>query len=207
MSVWRNLYFNLIAPGYALLRQPGADEREAVRRLLSPPAAARLLDAGSGAGQHARDLLRHCPEARVTAVEPAFLFRALSLASTAVQGLRGRLDHRAASVTRLPFPDDWFDGALCLFVLWAVKDRKKALSELHRVLKPGAVLVLGEFAQGPGGTDAPGRRQLRLPFGHAPLSGPEDLAALVAPLFAVDVLESRPYALLARCLPVKPDRP
>jgi ubiquinone/menaquinone biosynthesis C-methylase UbiE len=196
MNAARQLYFNLIAPGYSLCRRPGWEEREMVRRLLSPPPDGRLLDLGSGPGHHARDLLRRCPALQVTAVEPAWLFRVLSRAAAWAGGLSGRLDHSPASAERLPFPDASFAGALCLFVLWAVKERSQVLAELARVIRPGGTLVLGEFVQ-----------PVRLPFGHPPWAGAAELAAFIAPHFAVAETVQQAGALFVACRTVRPGWP
>jgi predicted SAM-dependent methyltransferase len=42
-----------------------------------------------------------------------------------------------ADITELPFPDASFDVILCSHVLEHVEDDRKAMRELHRVLKPG----------------------------------------------------------------------
>lgn len=209
MRPGRRLYFNLIAPLYALLRRPSAAESALVDRLLAVPEQAEILDLGSGAGHQARALLRRHAKLRVTEVEPAVLFRVLSrlfLAGEA-RSLRLRSTRLAAAAERLPLPDHAFDGAVCLFVLWAVEERGRVLAELSRVLKPGAALVLGEFASGaesPGGARA---QAPRLPFGHPPLTHAAELRAMVAPYFTVDEVVRRPRALYARCLPATPDRP
>lgn len=194
MDPWRRLYFNLIAPVYTVARRPGRDELEIIRQLLAPPAQGRILDLGAGAGHHARRLLWQHPDLRVTALEPALLFRVISRTLAAAAGLQRRLDHRSETAERLPFPDGCFDGALCLFVLWSIRDPRLALKELSRVLKPGAPLVVGEFAQA-----SPPGRQVRLPFGRPPLGGQEDLAALVEPYFDVEDTVLRSNALFARC--------
>ena len=49
----------------------------------------------------------------------------------------------------LPFPDDRFDGALCTWVLCSLPDPLAALTELARVLKPGAALHLVEHGLAP----------------------------------------------------------
>jgi ubiquinone/menaquinone biosynthesis C-methylase UbiE len=201
MNPWRSLYFNLIAPGYALVRRPGAVERALVRRLLAPPPAGRLLEVGAGAGYHARDLLRHHPELTITAVEPAFLFRLVNAAAARAAGLSGRLTQLDGAVELLPCPAGAFDAALCLFVLWAVEDRAQAVAELGRVVKPGGRLVIAEFAKPapfavrPDGR--PEKRGVRLPFGHAPLEGPEELSALLAPDYVLEEQVRQPHALFA----------
>ena len=49
----------------------------------------------------------------------------------------------------LPFPDDRFDAALCTWVLCSLPDPLAALTELARVLKPGATLHLVEHGLAP----------------------------------------------------------
>ncbi len=51
---------------------------------------------------------------------------------------------RSGSVTALPYPDASFDRAMCLDVLehLTFEDQPRALAELHRVLKPGAQLLV-----------------------------------------------------------------
>jgi SAM-dependent methyltransferase len=45
-------------------------------------------------------------------------------------------------VTDIPFPDDRFDVILCSHVLEHVQDDRRAMQELHRVLRPGGWAVL-----------------------------------------------------------------
>lgn len=45
----------------------------------------------------------------------------------------------------LPYPDDGFDGAFLVTVLGEIPDQGAALRELHRVIKPGGRLVVGEL--------------------------------------------------------------
>ena len=49
----------------------------------------------------------------------------------------------------LPFPDDRFDAALCTWVLCGIPDPRAALSEVARVLKPGATLHFVEHGLAP----------------------------------------------------------
>jgi len=45
---------------------------------------------------------------------------------------------------RLPFDDGVFDSALMVNVLFLLDDRRAVLEELRRVLRPAAILVIGE---------------------------------------------------------------
>lgn len=52
-------------------------------------------------------------------------------------------DVRVASLLNMPFNDETFDIILCNHVLEHIPQFKLALAELHRVLKPGGLLVVG----------------------------------------------------------------
>ena len=49
----------------------------------------------------------------------------------------------------LPFPDDRFDAALCTWVLCAIPGADRVLTEVARVLKPGATLHFVEHGLAP----------------------------------------------------------
>lgn len=48
---------------------------------------------------------------------------------------------------KLPFPDNYFDGVCVSFGLRNMTHKNLALSEMHRVLKPGGVLMVLEFSK------------------------------------------------------------
>lgn len=52
----------------------------------------------------------------------------------------------AGDATRLPFADNSFDATTISFALRNVQDTAVALSELHRVTKPGGKVVICEFS-------------------------------------------------------------
>jgi len=102
----------------------------------APEASARnsrWLDAGCGAGTYSRFLASG--ERQVTAVDYSM---------PTVRKARERSGEgvawATADVTRLPFANASFDGALCFGVMQALSSPQKALSELRRVLVPGGVL-------------------------------------------------------------------
>jgi len=55
-----------------------------------------------------------------------------------------------APAEALPFSDGAFDAATVAFGLRNVPDRRQALSEMHRVLRPGGRAVVLEFTTPPG---------------------------------------------------------
>jgi SAM-dependent methyltransferase len=98
---------------------------------------ARVLDLGAGTGKLTRPLLAAGLD--VVAVEPMERMRA---ALAAAVGAERALDGRAEA---LPFPDASLEGAVCGEAFhWF--DGERAAAELHRVLRPGAGLVLSWLA-------------------------------------------------------------
>lgn len=104
----------------------------------------RFLDAGAGFGRHAFEAARQgatvfaldWAQDEVVATRNMFslMVDAHEVPATTVGGaLRG-------DATRLPFADDTFDCVVTSEVLEHIQDDVSAISELHRVLKPGGTL-------------------------------------------------------------------
>ncbi|MCZ8321119.1 MAG: class I SAM-dependent methyltransferase [Novosphingobium sp.] len=49
----------------------------------------------------------------------------------------------------IPFADNSFDSVVCTYTLCSVDDPARTLSELHRVLRPGGVLLFAEHGAAP----------------------------------------------------------
>ena len=111
-------------------------ERPAVVSLLPTLANTKVLDVGCGSGWYAEHL------AAYGGTVTAFDFNAEFVALT-----RARLGDRATVLQAdlaepLAFAaDEEFDLAVCPLVMHYLRDWRPALNELHRVLKPGGVLV------------------------------------------------------------------
>lgn len=116
------------------------DQAEAIalRRLL-PARGSLLLELGAGAG-------RNTP--RYTGYDRIVL---LDYSRTQLQQARARLGdspryiYVAADIYKLPFVNGLFDGATMIRTLHHMADAPRALSQVRRVLTPGAVFIL-EFA-------------------------------------------------------------
>jgi ubiquinone/menaquinone biosynthesis C-methylase UbiE len=64
-------------------------------------------------------------------------------------GQLGRdVDLREADALDLPFPDGCFDAVVATYVLCAVPDEGRAVSEMARVLRPGGILLLADHIAG-----------------------------------------------------------
>lgn len=141
--------YDQMAPSYDAahdrwLRYAGGEAQaalEAVVRVSMTPQA-RLLDAGCGTGAFARRLLAegHAAE-NLTLLDPseAMLRRCGDMPCERV---RGRLED-------IPFQDEAFDIVLCAWALETVGQRRRAICEMCRVLRPGGLLCLAFCAQKP----------------------------------------------------------
>lgn len=113
-------------------------------RLFSPRAfdihnCRRILDAACGDGRYTRILLRRAhPEAFITSFD---LSRRMLIRASRRLPAR-RVSHVAADITRLPYPDAFFDAIVCGWVLEHLPDPRLGLRELARVLQPGGKLLL-----------------------------------------------------------------
>ena len=101
--------------------------------------ARQILDVGSGAGQIAKHLLKFAdPQAEITCFDLSH--EMLRRACKRFKSQRPR--YVVADITRLPFPDRSFDCVTCGYVLEHVPDPRLGLSELSRVMMPGARMLL-----------------------------------------------------------------
>ena len=104
----------------------------------------RVLDIGCGEGRHT---IEACRRKGTCCVGGDFLFYNLIQTRKKLEFHQEINDIRCQSidlscmdVTRLPFKSNSFDLVICSEVLEHIKDDKKAVSELVRILKPGKIL-------------------------------------------------------------------
>ncbi len=107
--------------------------------------ARRLLEVGSGVGAQTEILLRRFPELHATCVDlsPAQL-GAAARRLDAMPWLHDRYKLQQADATDLPFEPRSFDAAFLCWVLEHVPSPARVLSEVRRVLSPGAPVYLTE---------------------------------------------------------------
>ncbi len=103
---------------------------------------AEVLDIGPGTGARTRDLMKHYPKARFTAIDLAPGM--LQVARRRAPWLR-RLRVACADARSLPFAADRFDLVYSNLVYQWVPDLRAAFREVQRVLRPGGVFMFSSF--------------------------------------------------------------
>jgi len=132
----------------------GTKTVEPLRRRVCEGLAGDVVEIGFGSGLNVP--FYPSTVSRVAAVEPSDL--AWKLAGKRLEETGLRVDRSGLDGQSLPFEDDSYDAALSSWTLCTIPDVAVALSELRRVLKPGAALHFLEHGLAP---DEPVRRWQR----------------------------------------------
>lgn len=93
----------------------------------------RVLDAGCGTGEFARELVRRGAHVAAVDLSPRAVAEAREISGAYCQ---------VATVTDLPYPDGSFDLVVCLETLEHVPDWALGLDELIRITRPGGRLIV-----------------------------------------------------------------
>jgi 2-polyprenyl-3-methyl-5-hydroxy-6-metoxy-1,4-benzoquinol methylase len=128
----------------------GLEATDEAASLVSVGPTDHILDVGSGIGGPAR-YFAHRFGCRVTGIDLTAEFCETARILTRAVGLADRVAFEQGTALAMPFPDASFDGAYSMNVSMNIADKAGLYREIHRVLKPGAWLVLCEIAQGPAG--------------------------------------------------------
>jgi ubiquinone/menaquinone biosynthesis C-methylase UbiE len=116
----------------------GSAVTEAFVEYSKPLANMRVLDLASGTGEPGISLAERVgPGGSVTAVDQSLELLAIASERARNKGL-SNFTIQQADAHRLPFPDQSFDLTACRFGVMFFSDVNLALTEVRRVLKPGA---------------------------------------------------------------------
>lgn len=110
-----------------------------VWRMMALPGDARILEVGTGPASFWQANLARIPDSwdiTLSDFSPGMLHRA----RTNLGEARKRFAFARINVVDVPFSDTTFDGVIANFMLYHAHDLDQAITELHRVLKPGGRL-------------------------------------------------------------------
>ena len=126
-------HFDLLAPIYDRLISPPDETR--LLDLLELPESGTVLDAGGGTGRIAQLLQGDHRDVIVQDSSHKMLLQAVGKA-----GIRAVL----SETEDLPFPNESFDRIVIVDAYHHLRDQRKSLSELLRVMKSDGILVIEE---------------------------------------------------------------
>lgn len=116
--------------------------REAAALAARLPAGAAVLEIAPGPGYLAIELARR-GNFRIAAVDYSHTFIAICRENAKAAGVV--IDFRQGDAAKLPFPDSEFDFIICRAAFKNFGDPVRALSEMHRVLKPGGTALIEDM--------------------------------------------------------------
>ena len=123
----------------------GGETFTRLRRRVVAGLQGEVLEVGFGSGRN----VPYYPEtvSRVRAVDPAVVGRALAASRLAAS--RVPVDYVGLDGERLALDDDSIDSVLTTWTLCTIPGVERALSEIHRVLRPGGALHFVEHGRAP----------------------------------------------------------
>ncbi len=119
--------------------------RARLREALDPKPGERLLEVGPGTGYYALPIASAlAPGGTLELLDVQREMLDHTLRRAAEQRVEGIVATQA-DATRMPYEDASLDGAYLVLVLGEIPDQEAALRELHRVVRPGGRVVVGEL--------------------------------------------------------------
>ena len=118
-------------------------EQQLLFELAGPVAGKRLLDVGCGDAALASEFARRGAVVTGLDADPAMV----AAARQRIKIERPQLHLVEGQAERLPFKNAEFDLVIAVTTLCFVRDAKRVVMEMTRVLKPGGRLVIGELGR------------------------------------------------------------
>lgn len=143
--------FNSISGRYDFLNHLlslGIDKswRKKAIKILAPTKPILMLDVATGTGDFAIQALSIKP-GKIIGVDISEGMLEVGRKKIRQRGLSDKIELTLGDSENLPFPDNNFDAVTVGFGVRNFENLKKGLSEINRVMKPGATLVVLEFSR------------------------------------------------------------
>jgi demethylmenaquinone methyltransferase/2-methoxy-6-polyprenyl-1,4-benzoquinol methylase len=111
-----------------------------------PRNALRVLDVACGTAAVSIELAQQVPTRSVTGIDQSTDMLAAGTARVASAGLADRIELLEGRAESLPYGDAEFDALTFTYLLRYVDDPRATMAELVRVVRPGGVIAMLEFA-------------------------------------------------------------
>jgi demethylmenaquinone methyltransferase/2-methoxy-6-polyprenyl-1,4-benzoquinol methylase len=111
-----------------------------------PASGQRVLDVACGTAAVSIELARRAPTRTVTGLDQSTAMLAAGKARVTSAGFADRIELRQGRAESLPFADAEFDALTFTYLLRYVDDPRATMAELARVVRPGGVIAMLEFA-------------------------------------------------------------
>ncbi|GIK76491.1 MAG: hypothetical protein BroJett022_01810 [Actinomycetes bacterium] len=119
--------------------------RERLRDVLAPRSGEAILELGPGTGYYSLELAGWvAPDGRIELFDIQQEMLDHVMRRAAERGV-ANLSPTRGDAASLPYPDSSVDAVVLTTVLGEIADRRSAMAEIARVLRPGGRLVVGEL--------------------------------------------------------------
>ncbi len=108
----------------------------------------KVLDAGCGFASIPIEIAKAFPEAEITGIDLADPLLEIGRHLLTDAGLSDRISLYKGDAQKMDFPDDSFDLVINTFLLHIVEEPVQMLSEIERVAKPDAIILITDLRRG-----------------------------------------------------------
>jgi len=115
-------------------------------KLLRPLNPKNILDVATGTGDFALQAMVLAPD-KIDGVDISEGMLDVGRRKVLERNLQGRVELTYGDSENLPFPENKFDAVTVAFGVRNFENLEKGLREIHRVLKPGGMVVVLEFSR------------------------------------------------------------